>query len=71
MSQADIIVYLKKFGKGTIKDFVKHTGKSRNAIAISIMKLKRYGEIKRMGWAIVSGIKLALYSLNDKKIRMF
>ncbi len=70
MSQADIIVYLKKSGKGTIKDFVKHTGKSRNAIAISIMKLKRYGEIRRIGWAIVSGIKLALYSLNDKKIRM-
>lgn len=70
MSQAEILTYLRKSGKGTIKDFVKHTGKSRNAIAISLMKLKRYGEIKRIGWAIVSGIKLALYSLNDKKIRM-
>ncbi len=70
MSQAEILTYLKKFDKGTIKDFTKHTGKSKSSVAISIMKLKRYGEIKRMGWDIVSGIKLALYSLNDKKMMM-
>ena len=70
MSQAEILTYLKKFDKGTIKDFAKHTGKSKSSVAISIMKLKRYGEIRRIGWAIVSGIKLALYSLNDKKMMM-
>ena len=70
MSQAEILTYLKNFGKGTIKDFAKHTGKSKTSVAISIMKLKRYGEIRRIGWAIVSGIKLALYSLDDKKMLM-
>ena len=70
MSQAEILTYLKKFDKGTIKDFPKHTGKSKSSVAISIMKLKRYGEIRRIGWTIVSGIKLALYSLNDKKMMM-
>ena len=68
MSQAEILDYLKNSGKGTIKDFTKHTGKSKSSVAISLMKLKRYGEIKRIGWDIVSGIKLALYSLNDKKL---
>ncbi|MBI1978926.1 MAG: hypothetical protein HYS62_02575 [Candidatus Aenigmarchaeota archaeon] len=66
MSQAEILNYLKKTGNGTIKDFTKHTGKSRTSVAISIMKLKRYGEISRIGWSIVSGVKLALYSLNKK-----
>ena len=70
MSQAEILTYLKKFGKGTIKDFARDTGKSKSSVAISIMKLKRYGEIRRIGWAIVSGIKLALYTLNDKKMTM-
>lgn len=70
MSQAEILHYLKKSGTGTIKDFTKHTGKSKTAVAISLMKLKRYGEIKRIGWSIVSGIKHALYSLNDKKIML-
>ena len=68
MSQAEILDYLKKSGNGTIKNFTRHTGKSKTSVAISIMKLKRYGEIRRIGWAIVSGIKLALYSLNDKKM---
>ena len=68
MSQAEILSYLKKFDRGTIKDFVEHTGKSKSSVAISIMKLKRYDEIRRIGWAVVSGIKLALYSLNDKKM---
>lgn len=70
MSQAEILTYLNKFGKGTVKDFAEHTGKSKSSVAISLMKLKRYGEIRRIGWAIVSGIKLALYSLNDKKMMM-
>jgi len=70
LSQVEILTYLRKFGKGTVKDFTRHTGKSKSSVAISIMKLKRYGEIKRIGWAIVSGIKLALYSLNDKKMMM-
>lgn len=68
MSQAEILDYLKKTGKGTIKDFIEHTGKSKTSIAISLMKLKRYGEIKRIGWTIVSGVKLALYALNEKKL---
>ncbi|MBU5537590.1 MAG: hypothetical protein QW818_03895 [Candidatus Aenigmatarchaeota archaeon] len=68
MSQAEILDYLKKTGKGTIKDFIEHTGKSKTSVAISLMKLKRYGEIKRIGWTIVSGVKLALYALNEKKL---
>ncbi len=70
MSQSEILKYLKKFGKGTIKDFIKNTGKSRNAIAVSVMKLKRHNEIKRVGWLIVSGIKFALYSMNDGKLKV-
>ncbi|MBI2546939.1 MAG: hypothetical protein HYW23_00650 [Candidatus Aenigmarchaeota archaeon] len=70
MSQVEILEYLKKFGKGTIKDFIKSTGKSRNAIAVSVMKLKRHNEIKRVGWLIVSGIKFALYSINDGKLKL-
>ncbi len=70
MSQAEILDYLRKFGKGTIKDFIRYTGKSKSAAAIGVMKLKRHNEIRRIGWTIISGIKLALYSLNDKKLRM-
>lgn len=70
MSQFEILNYLKRSGKGTIRDFMKATGKSRNAIAISVMKLKRHNEIKRVGWLIVSGIKFALYSINDGKLKL-
>ncbi len=70
MSQTEILTYLKKFGNGTVKDFIKATGKSKSAIAISLMKLKRRNEIKRVGWLIVSGIKSAIYSINDGKLKL-
>lgn len=66
MGQDEVFKYLKKYGRGTIRDIADEYEVSVGAIKNAMWRMMKHGEVKPVDWVIHGNVSCKVYQLKRR-----